>query len=102
MPRTLFQTLVALLLFPALLAAQDSAPTPEALASGRIIGKVWYTKVRPEDSFAWMQKVREELQMPQPPILVNAVGRSMSGLMGHRVFRSKPATPGQPEETPVR
>ncbi len=105
MPRSLFhtlRTLVALLLFPTLLAAQDTQPTPEALASGRIIGKVWYTKVRPEDSFAWMQKVREDLQMPQPPILVNAVGRSMSGLMGTRVFRSKPAAPGQPAETPER
>ncbi|MEY3172674.1 MAG: hypothetical protein RLZZ436_587 [Planctomycetota bacterium] len=90
--------LSALFLVPALLAAQDAEPAPDTLASGRIIGKVWYTGVRPEDSFAYLQKVREELQMQQPPILINTVGRSMSGLMGPRVFRAKNNAPGKPEE----
>ena len=94
--------LLALVLCTGLSAAQDAEPAPEVLASGRIIGKVWYTGVRPEDSFAWMQKVREELGMPQPPIMINAVGRTMSGLMGARVSQSGRNSTGQPEESPPR
>lgn len=93
--------LSALILFLEPLLAQDTAPSPETLASGRIIGKVWYTGVRPEDSFGYLQKVREELQMPQPPILINTVGRSMSGLMGPRIFRSKPSAAGQLDDNPA-
>ncbi|MFM7058249.1 MAG: hypothetical protein ACKO2P_15130 [Planctomycetota bacterium] len=94
--------LLALVLCSGLLAAQETEPAPEVLSSGRVIGKVWYTGVRPEDSFAWMQKVREELDMPQPPIMINAVGRRMSGLMGTRVFQSRRADSAQPEEKPAR
>jgi len=89
--------LSSLILFPAPIVAQETDSPPETLASGRIIGKVWYTGVRPEDSFAYLQKVREELQMPQPPIMINSVGRGMSGLMGPRVFRSKATEAGASE-----
>ena len=79
--------LIALL--PVAVLAQDASTAPEnAIASGRIIGRVWYVGVRPEDSFGWLQKVREELQVPQSPIMINTVGRSMSGLIGPRILRN--------------
>lgn len=79
----------AVVCLPGLIMSRASVMADEAIASGRIIGRVWYTGVRPEDSFGWLQKVREELQVPQSQIMINTVGRRMSGLMGPRVFRGK-------------
>ena len=50
------------------LLAQE--PPESEPAEGRVIGKIWHTKVRFDQGFQYMNKVREELEIPQSPIMM--------------------------------
>ena len=52
--------------------------TPEAAQEGRVIGRIWHTRIDFGRSFEFMQQVREELDIPESPVMLMAT----SGRMG--------------------
>lgn len=58
--------LVSAVIATASMAQDETLVAPE----GRIVGKVWHTNVRFDKSFEYMQKVREELEIPQSPLMM--------------------------------
>ncbi|MBL8812704.1 MAG: hypothetical protein JNM43_21240 [Planctomycetaceae bacterium] len=87
MKRTLLPLLFLLSGLSTPLHAQDAAATDDG-ATGRVFGRVWHTNVRMEDSFKYMNSVREQLEIPQSPVMV-MMGNPLS--MGPSRVQTKPA-----------
>lgn len=68
-------------------AAQPAQPPA---VTGRIIGRIWNTRTRFSDGFAWMQQLREELGLQQGPLLMMMPGRLTLGAGGFAFGRSGP------------
>ena len=108
--------LVALLFSPAILcsaSADESGSNDEVATSGKIIGRIWNTKVSMGQMMNYTQKLSKELEMPQSPIMMmvgggEAMGASILGsggvgggaavaeLKGTVVFLETSPTPGTP------
>ncbi len=59
---------------------QDSAEDAESeIVDGRIVGKVWHTRVNFSDSFKYMQQLREELEIESGPMIMMMPGRVRMG-----------------------
>lgn len=86
---------LALLLITATLACSAVADESAAPASGRIFGRVWHTKLRPEDSFKYLNTVREQLGVPQSPVMLmgGAAGRVSVGMGPRRIRKPDEAAP---------
>lgn len=58
----------------------------EVTAEGRIIGRIWHTHMDFGRSFEFLNHVREELEIPQSPVLMMAtpgkIGMSLGGVKG--------------------
>lgn len=52
--------------------AMSQESPPAAPAEGRVIGKVWHTAIDFTKSFQYLNQVREELEIPQSPVMVMA------------------------------
>jgi hypothetical protein len=78
MVRTAWAWLLVLLVVSASAIAQspDSAATDSATApEGRVIGRIWHSKVDFSRSFEYLNRVREELEIPSSPVMVLMGGR---------------------------
>ncbi|MFN9289626.1 MAG: hypothetical protein ACK6EB_16260, partial [Planctomyces sp.] len=71
--------------------ADETAPT----SRGRIFGRVWHTNLRPEDSFRYLNTVREQLAVPQSPVMLmgGAAGRVSVGMGPRRIRKPDEAAP---------
>lgn len=84
-------TVIAAGIVPACFGQQgdaESAIRPE----GRIVGKVWHTRIDFAQSFQFMRSVSEELGIPQSPLMLmggaGRVGMAMSTLRGPGAVRA--------------
>jgi hypothetical protein len=72
--------------------AQEGAAESAVRPEGRIVGKVWHTRLDFAQSIRFMQSAREKLNIPQPPliqpplIMMGDAGRS--GMAMHALRRS--------------
>jgi hypothetical protein len=84
---------LAFVLLPA--AHLNAADETAATARGRIFGKVWHTGLRPEDSFKYLNSVREQLGVPQSPVMLmgGAAGRVSVGMGPRRIRKPDDAAP---------
>lgn len=72
MPKCLFRLFVistGCLLLADTCWSQESSE-PKAAAEGRVVGRIWHTKVQFEKGFEYLNQVREELEIPQSPVMV--------------------------------
>lgn len=69
MKRTLLPLFFLLTLATSRLFGQESTGSDDG-ATGRVFGRVWHTNVRMEDGFKYMNSVREQLEIPQSPVMV--------------------------------
>lgn len=71
--------------------ADETAPT----SRGRIFGRVWHTTLRPEDGFSYLNTVREQLGVPQSPVMLmgGAAGRVSVGMGPRRIRKPDEAAP---------
>ena len=86
-------TVIAAGIMPACFAQEsdaESAVRPE----GRIVGKVWHTRIDFAQSFQFMRSVSEELGIPQSPLMMmggpGRVGMAMNTLRGPGAVRVPP------------
>ena len=86
-------TIIAAGIMPACFAQEsdsESAIRPE----GRIVGKVWHTRIDFGQSFQFMRSVSEELGIPQSPLIMmggaGRVGMAMNTLRGPSATRVVP------------
>ena len=73
-----FGVVVAALTAVCCAACPGQEVTPEAAQEGRVIGRIWHTRIDFGRSFEFMQQVREELDIPESPVMLMAT----SGRMG--------------------
>lgn len=85
---------LALVLLPA--AGLNAADETAATARGRIFGKVWHTGLRPEDSFKYLNSVREQLGVPQSPVMLMGGGMNRASI-GMGLRRPRAAGDAAPE-----
>ncbi len=101
MPRLLSLCSATLvLIFGHVCSATVQQTEPERV-QGRIVGRIWHTRVRFEDGFKFLNKVREELEIEQSPVLMLA-GPAAAGIGSQIRFNgtpnsSKPDEPGKVE-----
>jgi len=93
-PPTLF-TLALLLLATTIASPATTADESAAPPRGRIFSRVWHTRLRPEDSFKYLNTVREQLGIPQSPVLLmgGAAGRVSVGMGPRRIRKPDEAAP---------
>jgi hypothetical protein len=66
--RLLF-TIVSCLL-PITVGWSQETSEPQVRAEGRLVGRIWHTKVQFEKGFEFLNSVRDELEIPQSPVMV--------------------------------
>ena len=71
--------------------AQESDEEPTIRPEGRIVGKVWHTRIDFAQSFQFMRSVSEELGIPQSPLIMmggpGRIGMAMNTLQGPGAVR---------------
>lgn len=59
---------------------------PEAVAEGCVVGRIWHTKLQFDKGFEYLNQVREELEIPQSPVMVMMSPQGLS--LGPGTMRS--------------
>ncbi|RLT06879.1 MAG: hypothetical protein DWI22_11280 [Planctomycetota bacterium] len=67
--------------------AQEDAAESAVRPEGRLVGKVWHTRLDFAQSIRFMQSVREKRNIPQLPIIMTG-GAGRSGMAMHALRRS--------------
>ena len=67
--------------------AQEDAAESAVRPEGRLVGKVWHTRLDFTQSIRFMQSVREKRNIPQLPIIMMG-GAGRSGMAMHALRRS--------------
>ncbi len=73
--------LLAVLVCSGTTRSQDNQ-TPLEPAEGRVVGKIWHTRVDFSKSFEYLNRVREELEIAQSPVMVMMTGRANFAMPG--------------------
>lgn len=60
----------AVISFGGIRSGQDESADYDGPVDGRVIGKVWHTRVPFHESFQYLNQLREELEMPQSPLIM--------------------------------